>query len=179
MDTQHSYFRSPLHRVGMILCATLFFLAVFSPAAAALFSVDEATAEGPSRTPWRWPSGIPVAVTRPFEPPSQDWLAGHRGVDLALPVGSEVHSPAAGTITFAGRLVDRNVVVIEHDHRRSTFEPVAPLVSLGETVTAGQVIGTVEDGHVPGPLHWGVKVGAKQYLDPLRQLLSPIVLKPW
>lgn len=151
----------------------------FAPQAAALFSIDEDEGGAASRIPWRWPSGAPVAVTRPFDPPSQDWLAGHRGVDLAIPVGNEVYSPAAGTVTFAGRLVDRNVVVIEHDYRRSTFEPVAPRVALGDHVAAGQVIGIVEEGHSPGPLHWGVKVGPKHYLNPLRQLLCPIVLKPW
>lgn len=165
--------------MGIILCSAAVFLAVLSPTAAALFSIDEAGAGLSSHTPWRWPSGVPVDVTRPFDPPSQDWLAGHRGVDLAIPIGSEVYSPAAGTVTFAGHLVDRNVIVIEHDHRRSTFEPVLPLVALGDQVVAGQVIGTVEEGHSPGPLHWGVKVGPKHYLNPLQQLLSPIVLKPW
>lgn len=170
-----SFFR----RACSIVCAIMLLLVLLSPTAAALLSIDEADAGAASRVPWRWPSGTPVAVTRPFDPPSQDWLSGHRGVDLAVPVGSEVYSPAAGTVTFAGHLVDRNVVVIEHDHRRSTFEPVAPIVSLGDHVEAGQPIGIVEEGHAPGPLHWGVKVGPKRYLNPLRQLLSPVVLKPW
>lgn len=152
---------------------------LLSPAAAALFPFDEGEAASPSLEAWRWPSGEPVAITHAFDPPSQDWLSGHRGVDLNIPVGATIYAPAAGTVTFAGRLVDRQVLVIEHDHRRSTFEPVAPLVSLGDHVEEGQAIGIVEAGHSPGPLHWGVKVGAKQYLNPLRQLLAPIVLKPW
>lgn len=168
-----------LRRVGAALCIAVVLLVLFSPHAVALLSIDEGEGGASSRTPWRWPSGTPVAVTRPFDPPVKDWQSGHRGVDLAVPIGSEVFAPASGTVTFAGRLVDRHVVVIEHDHRRSTFEPVKPLVSLGDSVAAGQAIGIVEEGHSPGPLHWGVKVGPKSYLNPLRQLLSPIVLKPW
>lgn len=169
--------RSHIRQAYVTLIGILLLLA-FSPTASALLPIDEGGGTS-SSGPWRWPSGVPVTVTRPFDPPSKDWMAGHRGVDLAIPVGTEVYSPAAGTVTFAGRLVDRNVVVIEHDHRRSTFEPVAPRVALGEEVAAGQVIGIVEAGHSPGPLHWGVKVGPRHYLNPLRQLISPVVLKPW
>ena len=164
----------------LALCAAILtLLAVLSPTADALVPVDKDEDATSSRHPWRWPSGEPVAITRHFDPPSQDWLPGHRGVDLAIPVGTEVYAPAAGVVVFAGRMVDRNVLVVEHDHRRSTFEPVTPLVALRDHVEAGQPIGIVEEGHFPGPVHWGVKVGARTYLNPLHQLLSPIVLKPW
>ena len=52
--------------------------------------------------PWSWPITPPPAVLRPFKPPPRPWLAGHRGVDLAGPPGTEVRSPAAGTVVFAG-----------------------------------------------------------------------------
>ena len=38
----------------------------------------------------------PGPVVAPFDPPEQDWLAGHRGVDLAAAVGEVVRAPADG-----------------------------------------------------------------------------------
>ena len=83
-------------------------------------------------------------VIRPFENPAQRWSAGHRGVDLAVPVNNRrVYAPAPGTVVFSGTVVNRKVLVIAHpDGRRSTFEPMDEALPVGTTVAAGDVIGT-------------------------------------
>jgi murein DD-endopeptidase MepM/ murein hydrolase activator NlpD len=88
----------------------------------------------------------------------------------------EVLAAGAGTITFAGQIAGRGVVVVRHDDGlRTTYEPVTPDVAAGQVVTRGTPIGTVQAG-VPhcalGPcLHWGA-LAADRYLDPLT-LLRP------
>lgn len=129
---------------------------------------------------WQWPLANPAPVTRSFDPPQFPWLPGHRGVDLAAPLGSTVRSPAAGTVVYAGVLVDRGVVSIEHvGGIRSTYEPVTALVGVGTVVAAGDPIATIDPGHHPGTLHWGARIGADHYIDPLSLVLGPVALKPW
>lgn len=129
---------------------------------------------------WEWPTGSPVAVDRAFDPPSMPWLSGHRGVDLDGEVGSTIVSPADGTVVFAGPVVDRQSVSVLHEGGlRSTYEPVIPLVASGQSVSAGQAIATIEAGHVPGALHWGARFGKNEYVNPLRMLVGPSILKPW
>lgn len=109
----------------------------------------------------------PGPVVRGFDPPAQDWLPGHRGVDLAAPVGSSVHAAAAGRVSVAQVIAGRGVVTIVHGELRTTYEPVRASVRVGDQVAAGEVIGTVEAGHCPaGCLHFGLKRG-DEYLDPL------------
>ncbi|MFT4228303.1 peptidoglycan DD-metalloendopeptidase family protein [Micropruina sp.] len=118
---------------------------------------------------WAFGSARPVPgpVVRGFDPPAQDWLPGHRGVDLAAPVGSDVHAAAAGQVSVAQVIAGRGVVTIVHGELRTTYEPVRAGVRVGDHVAAGEVIGTVEAGHCPaGCLHFGLKRG-EEYLDPL------------
>jgi murein DD-endopeptidase MepM/ murein hydrolase activator NlpD len=138
-------------------------------------------AVGGDGTAVTWPVDPPV-VLRGFAPPAVDWQPGHRGVDLAAPVGTAVVAPATGTVTFASRLAGRGVVVVAlADGLRTTLEPVSAKVDVGDPVTAGEVVGTVE----PGPhcgwtpcLHWGLRRG-DAYLDPRLLLgLAPPVLLP-
>ena len=76
----------------------------------------------------------------------------------------------SGVIRFAGLVVDRPVVSISHaDGLITTYEPVAPLVRAGDTVTIGQPIGFLLVGHAGcavACLHWGLRRGAS-YLDPI------------
>jgi murein DD-endopeptidase MepM/ murein hydrolase activator NlpD len=120
-----------------------------------------------------WPVAEPHVV-RPFDPPARPWLAGHRGVDLAAPPGTAVHSAGAGTVVYAGRLADRGVVSVAHPGGlRTTYEPVTSALQIGDLVTAGQLIGALEPGHPGCPastcLHWGLRQG-ERYLDPLALL---------
>jgi len=122
-------------------------------------------------------SGVPPLagpVVRGFDPPDQNWLAGHRGVDLLGTPGSPVAAAAAGQVTFSGQIGGQGVVVVSHGDLRTTYEPVTSVVKVGDQVGAGQEIGTLDDGHTcPGGtcLHWGLKEG-DTYLDPLSLLDS-------
>ncbi|AWE42668.1 MULTISPECIES: M23 family metallopeptidase [unclassified Actinobaculum] len=134
-----------------------------------------------AETAYDWPSGHEVPVLRAFSPPAQRWLSGHRGVDLALNEGDTVYAAGAGSVVYAGRLNDRNVISIEHSGGlRTTYEPVAPTVKRGDHVECGDPIGTVEGTHC-GPfacLHWGAKYSDDRYIDPL-SLLHKKVIRLW
>lgn len=116
-------------------------------------------------------AGSPGPV-RAYAPPSQRWLAGHRGVDLAGRPDEDVLAAADGTVTYAGVLAGRGVVVIDHGGVRTTYEPVAASVVVGDRVRAGQPIGRLRAGHDCGAaqaaacLHWGLREG-ENYLDPM------------
>lgn len=131
-----------------------------------------------------WPlSPTPHVVAR-FDPPESTWGAGHRGVDLLGHVGQSVMSALAGTVTFAGMLAGRGVVVVDHGATRTTYEPVAASVRVGDTVAAGAVIGvlTSVQSHCPPSacLHWGwIRNVDDVYLDPLRLVgAGPVRLLP-
>jgi murein DD-endopeptidase MepM/ murein hydrolase activator NlpD len=148
---------------------------------------------GPART-WTWPltpspgARRPVIVHR-FALPAERWQSGHRGVDLLGGPGQEVLAAGQGTVSYAGMLFGRPVVAIDHtgidhtavDHTaegrdtlRTTYEPVDPVVRVGDKVRAGQVIGHLVDSPANhcAPrtcLHWGLVRGfghGARYLDP-------------
>lgn len=125
----------------------------------------------------------PSMVTRAFDPPAQDWLPGHRGVDLFAAPGQPITAAGSGTVNFAGVIAGTPTVSIDHpDGIRTTYQPVLARVRAGDTVTVGQVIGilsTPTDGH-PG-LSWGAKWAERKadYINPLSLLDSPVIrLKP-
>ena len=117
-----------------------------------------------------WPLQPQPEVVRAFEPPDTLFGAGHRGVDLAGAVGQPVVAALAGRVTFAARLAGRGVVVVDHGPTRTTYEPVAAGVRVGQSVARGERLGTLELGGshcFPGAcLHWGWRRG-ETYLDPL------------
>jgi murein DD-endopeptidase MepM/ murein hydrolase activator NlpD len=127
----------------------------------------------PTANGFRWPlDGVP-RVVRPFDPPPEPWQRGHRGVDLAGPVGVTVRAAGPGTVLFAGMIANRPVVSVSHQNGlRTTYEPVRPVVAAGDRVAAGQPLGVLLAGHpgcLAGPpacLHWGLRRG-EEYLDPL------------
>ena len=53
-----------------------------------------------------WPVRHPE-VLQDFDAPDKPWLAGHRGVDLASHEGDELIAPAAGYISFAGKVAGK------------------------------------------------------------------------
>jgi len=135
-----------------------------------------------------WPlTPVPEVVAR-FDPPAQPWGPGHRGVDLLGAPGARVRAALPGTVSFAGRLAGRGVVVVDHGATRTTYEPVTAGVDVGAAVRAGGVLGTLETaGSHCAPracLHWGWIEGAETYLDPLRLVgggpvrLLPLVAPP-
>ncbi|MGZ4454736.1 MAG: peptidoglycan DD-metalloendopeptidase family protein [Oryzihumus sp.] len=129
-----------------------------------------------------WPlSPVPEVVTG-FDPPSSPWGAGHRGVDLLGHVGQTVRTALPGSVSFAGSIAGRGVVVVDHGATRTTYEPVDATVTVGERVAAGDPVGRLQAGasHCPprACLHWGWLSGP-DYLDPLRLVgLGPVRLLP-
>ncbi len=117
-----------------------------------------------------WPVGPGHEVVHDFAPPSSQWGAGHRGVDLLASAGQPVRAALAGRVSYAGRLAGRGVVVVDHGETRTTYEPVTASVKVGDQVSEGAKIGELQA--VPGHcwpavcLHWGLLRG-ETYLDPL------------
>lgn len=102
-----------------------------------------------------------------------DWRT-HNGVDYAAARGEKVSAPAAGKVTLAGAdgSWGPTVAIEDASGRLWRISGVADLkVKAGDTVTAGQALGTVgsvscecaEDSHI----HLEVKQGEK-YLDPAK-----------
>ena len=133
-------------------------------------------------TAWSAPvaGARPGDVLRAFAAPERPWARGHRGVDLAVEPGAQVLAPAAGRVVFAGTVVDRPVVTLEHaDGTRTSLEPVAATAEVGARLDRGAPLGTVaaESAHCATPcVHWGVRVPDAwrvgeatfdRYLDPL------------
>jgi len=116
---------------------------------------------------WSLPA-LGASVLVPFDAPEHDYAAGHRGIDIG-PVDGPILAPADGVVAFAGTVVDRGVVSIDHGGGWVTsVEPIDPSVSVGEVVAAGDRIGTIsEGGHaLPGSLHVGVRRDGR-YVNPL------------
>ena len=121
---------------------------------------------------WTWPVVGPLI--RGFDPPDSPFGSGHRGVDIAAPVGTSVRAAAEGTVTFAGPVGGRLFLTIDHGAGlESTYSWVDSLaVRRGDVVTQGQVIARSGAGHagalVPH-LHVGVRL-FDVYVDPLTYL---------
>jgi murein DD-endopeptidase MepM/ murein hydrolase activator NlpD len=129
-----------------------------------------------------WPLRPVPEVVATFDPPTSPYGPGHRGVDLAGRTGQTVRSALPGTVTYAGRLAGRGVVVVGHGATRTTYEPVRAAVSVGDPVTAGSPLGALElSGSHCFPracLHWGW-IDGETYLDPLRLVgAGPVRLLP-
>jgi murein DD-endopeptidase MepM/ murein hydrolase activator NlpD len=135
----------------------------------------------------RWPLRPQPNVVRMFDAPSPNWNRGHRGVDLAGTAGQPVLAAAEGTVVFAGELAGRPLVSVAHPGGlRTSYEPVSPVVRVGQRVAAGTVLGPLKGGHAgcaaPACLHWGAMWGPAanaDYVDPLGLVATtPIRLKP-
>lgn len=154
---------TPTRLLGLLLCMLV--LPVLSPAAPGLAATDPVGV---------WPLSPQPDVVGGFDPPEDPWGRGHRGVDLAGRAGQPVLSALPGRVSFTGSIAGRGVVVVEHAGpaagTRTTYEPVGSVVSIGERVEAGQMIGrlAVAGSHCfpAACLHWGWRRG-EAYLDPL------------
>ena len=148
---------------GLVLIVVLGAVAALWPAAA-LGTPGDVDPRGV------WPLQPGPEVVAGFDPPADPWGSGHRGVDLLGSAGQQVRAALPGRVTFAGMLAGRGVVVVSHGDTRTTYEPVATDVSVGDRVAAGGSLGRLEGfGSHCFPracLHWGWLRG-ETYLDPL------------
>jgi murein DD-endopeptidase MepM/ murein hydrolase activator NlpD len=121
---------------------------------------------------WTWPVTGPVI--RGFDLPGSPYGSGHRGIDIAAPVGTLVRAPASGVVTFAGNVGGRLFVTIDHGGGLlSTCSFLSDLlVHQGDLVVQEQGIALSGTGHVGDALpnvHLGVRL-AGAYVDPLDYL---------
>ena len=151
-------------------------------AAFALAAAPAGATAAPTDPVGVWPLQPQPEVVEVFDPPESPYGAGHRGVDLLGSVGQPVLAALPGTVTWAGLLAGRGVVVVDHGTTRTTYQPVTATVAVGTPVGAGAQVGTLA---LPGShcfprscLHWGWVEG-ETYLDPLRLVgAGPVRLLP-
>ncbi|WP_161971552.1 peptidoglycan DD-metalloendopeptidase family protein [Acidipropionibacterium jensenii] len=171
--------RTALTLGSALLAVPLTMLLTSTTAARALADVamSPVSSTGAAPRPGAPPAASPPVdgeVLHGFDPPARDWLPGHRGVDIAAPVGAPVTAVRAGVVTVAGMVAGRPVVVVQMaDGRRISHLPVSPSVRVGQPVVVGQIIGTLaEFRHCSRPcLHWGL-INGRSYQDPMSLLGS-------
>jgi murein DD-endopeptidase MepM/ murein hydrolase activator NlpD len=161
----------PAHRRAAVAALALALaLAPVPPAPAAAPPVQAAPAPHPRVPPLRLP--VRGTLVRGFEAPAGPYGPGHRGVDLAAPVGTPVAAPAAGTVGFAGRVAGTSwVSVLVAPGVVVTVGPLlAPAVAAGERVAGLAPVGRLAAGH-GGAVHLSLRVDG-DYLDPLPWLVD-------
>ena len=172
-----------MHPVGPDQAGAMTRLSLGSATRRALLVLAAAVATGTPSSPAAaaeppgvWPLDPVPEVVRGFDPPEVRWEPGHRGVDLAGRVGQPVRAALPGTVSFAGHVAGRAIVVVDHGSMLTTYQPVAASVHRGEDVARGEVIGTLAwfGTHcLPAAcLHWGLLAG-DDYLDPLALVGGP------
>jgi murein DD-endopeptidase MepM/ murein hydrolase activator NlpD len=125
-------------------------------------------ADGVPVASWSWPVAPPRTIVRPYLAPPTPYGAGHRGIDISAPEGAPVLAPDDGIVHFAGVVVDRPVISIEHAGGvLSSMEPVASTLHAGDVVHRGDLIGTVVAGHCAAScLHLGARIDGA-YVNPM------------
>lgn len=156
----------------------IFLVAVVLGASATASSADATGAAGTTGARWAWPVE-PAILARGYEAPASRYAPGHRGIDLVAEVAAPVVAPDDGIVRFAGWVVDRPVLSIDHGGGLvSSFEPVTPEVVEGQHVARGQRVGAVGAGthcaESPGAsgaacLHVGARLDG-EYFSPLVML---------
>lgn len=152
------------------LVLLLLLLSPAAPGSAAPGSTAPGSTAPGSGPAWSWPLvGVPQ-ITRPFAPGPTPYSPGHRGVDLLGLAGEPVLAAGAGVVSYAGMLAGRGVIAVVHGSLRTTYEPVAASVRVGQHVASGSVLGRLQAGHEGCPaaacLHWGLRRG-ETYLNPV------------
>ncbi len=122
-------------------------------------------------------------IVRHFEPPPEPYAAGHRGIDIAAPSGSDVVASASGTVHFAGQVGGALFISIDHpDGIKTTYSFLSVvLVRAGASVVQGEVIarsGAGHPGEPPDHLHFGALRG-DEYLDPEALLVASLRRNVW
>ena len=114
---------------------------------------------------------------------------GHRGVDYQVTLGQGVFAPADATVSFVGKVVDRQVLSLLHQGGTiSSYEPVCSSLTVGQEVAAGDLVAEVCEASQDYVqhcidilcLHFSTRQDG-EYLSPLwfTGELSPSILLPW
>lgn len=124
-----------------------------------------------------WPAPGNNTITSYFgsrNAPTPGASSDHKGIDIACNTGDSIIAAAAGTVIVSTyNYAEGNYICIDHGGGVVTvyMHNSALLVSVGETVVAGQQIAQAgSTGYSTGPhLHFGVRVDGT-YVDPLAYL---------
>nr|WP_249420416.1 peptidoglycan DD-metalloendopeptidase family protein [Rhabdothermincola salaria] len=111
----------------------------------------------------RYSPPVEGPIVERFDLPAERWQPGNRGVDYATAPGTPVHAAAGGTVLFAGDVAGSLHVTVAHpDGLRTSYSFLAATsVVTGAEVRAGDQVGMAGDS-----LHFGVRDGHGNYLDP-------------
>lgn len=137
--------------------------------------------------PAEGPYSSAYGLTRTYVPKTKDCEGStsvHNGQDIAIPTGTEIRAPMAGTVLLAdpGLFYEGGAVFLDLGRGlvSITMHMSQIDVKVGETVAQGQLLGlSGATGRVTGPhLHWAIKYrnvmsddrGTDIWLDPLLML---------
>jgi murein DD-endopeptidase MepM/ murein hydrolase activator NlpD len=134
------------------------------------------------RVPALW---MPVTgpLVRGFDARAGPYGPGHRGIDIAAPVGELVRAPAAGRVVFAGPVAGVNwVTLVVAPGVLVTLGPLLDPVVTATRVRSKAPVGRIGPGHTatraapatpaaPAALHLSVRVDGV-YVDPLAYLVD-------
>ncbi|MFI5207453.1 MAG: peptidoglycan DD-metalloendopeptidase family protein [Gemmatimonadales bacterium] len=120
--------------------------------------------------PHRWPLSVPSFRTRGLAE-GDPGTESHPGIDLAVPIGSDVRASGGGRVTLTGTDSAYGLyVVIQHPDGYSTkYGHLSRVIAAqGESVRAGQVIAlSGNSGRSTAPhLHFEIRRGGRS-VDPL------------
>jgi murein DD-endopeptidase MepM/ murein hydrolase activator NlpD len=123
---------------------------------------------------------LPVAsyhLTAGFGESSYLWSSVHTGLDFSAPSGTPIMAIARGVVTevgYDGSYGNKTVITLDDGTEIWFCHQTSYAVSVGETVTPGEVIGYVgSTGNTTGPhLHLEVRPGAGDPVDPYAALIA-------
>ena len=116
-------------------------------------------------------------VVRGFDARAGSYGPGHRGIDIAVPMGKLVRAPTAGRVVFAGPVAGVNwVTLVVAPGVLVTLGPLLDPVVTATRVRSKAPVGRIGPGHAatpaaPAALHLSVRVDGV-YVDPLVYLVD-------